>query len=154
VRALFTTQPGHGHFHPLVPLVPLARALAGAGHEVGVACAPAFGPTVAASGLRALPAGWDWLAEGGTARGFPDLADLPGPQRLAGVVEVTARRMADDPLALASEWPFDVIVRETMELGRCLAAERLGVPHAVVETVTLQPGQRALIAAPSPAPTR
>jgi UDP:flavonoid glycosyltransferase YjiC (YdhE family) len=75
MRVLFTTSPGVGHFHPLVPL---ARALAAAGHEVAVACARAFGPTVAATGLQSVSAGVDWLAEEGPERAFPELATIPG----------------------------------------------------------------------------
>ena len=39
MRALVTTQPLAGHFHPVVPL---ARRLAAAGHDVAVACSPSF----------------------------------------------------------------------------------------------------------------
>lgn len=52
MRVLFTTQPGVGHFHPLVPL---ARALLAAGHAVAVACAPSFAPLVEVAGLTARP---------------------------------------------------------------------------------------------------
>ena len=37
MRVLFTTQPGAGHFHPLVPL---AQALRDVGHDVAFAGAP------------------------------------------------------------------------------------------------------------------
>ena len=56
---------------------------------------------------------------------------------------VTAGRTAADLLALAAAWPFDLVVRDTNELGGCLAAERLGVPHAVVEVVAPWPGDGA-----------
>ncbi len=52
MRALFTTTAGSGHFHPLVPV---ARVLVEAGHEVAVAAPGSFGPTVEASGFRASP---------------------------------------------------------------------------------------------------
>ena len=39
MRALFTSFPGYGHFHPLVPL---ARAVQDAGHSVAFATAEPF----------------------------------------------------------------------------------------------------------------
>ena len=54
MKFLFTTQPGYGHFFPMVPL---ARALVGAGHEVAFATAADFCPAVAKEGFTALPAG-------------------------------------------------------------------------------------------------
>lgn len=150
MRVLFTTQPAVGHFHPLVPL---AHALTSAGHEVAVACAPAFCPTVAASGLPAIPAGLDWLEEDFEGA-FPALTAMPrGPGRLEWILAnvfagVTAERMAADLLALAPARPFDLVVRETIEFGGCLAAERLGIPHAVVQVITPWPGHEAVLTAP------
>src|SRR5467141_1019580 len=58
MRVLFTTLPGAGPFHPLVPL---AQTLQAAGHEVAFACARSYCPTVEATGFRCFPAGFDWL---------------------------------------------------------------------------------------------
>ena len=80
MRVLVTTQPGFGHFHPLVPL---AQALATAGHEVAVACAPSFRPTVESAGVRAVPAGIDWRVSG-MGDAFPSMrqaATFPEAQR-------------------------------------------------------------------------
>ncbi|HEV2121673.1 MAG TPA: glycosyltransferase [Chloroflexota bacterium] len=151
MRVLFTTQPAVGHFHPLVPL---AQALVAAGHEVAVACAPAFSPTVAAGGLRPLPAGLDWLEEDNFEHHFPRLAGMPpGPGRVAWIMAnvfagVTAERMVADLLTLAATWPFDLVVRETQEFGGCLAAERLGLPHAVVQVVAPRPRAREILVEP------
>jgi UDP:flavonoid glycosyltransferase YjiC (YdhE family) len=154
MRALITTQPGFGHFHPLVPL---AQALAAAGHEVAVACAPSFCPTVESAGLRAVPAGIDWRVSG-MGDAFPGMRQawaLPEAQRqplafrevFAGA---TAARMAADVLALTERWRPAVVVRGTYEFGGCLAAERLGVPHASVEVGAFypEPVLRQLAAAP------
>lgn len=56
MRVLFTSTPGYGHFHPLVPI---ARALAAVGHAVAFACPTSFVATIEAAGFRAFPAGFD-----------------------------------------------------------------------------------------------
>jgi Erythromycin biosynthesis protein CIII-like, N-terminal domain len=48
------------------------------------------------------------------------------------LADIAAGRMVPDLLAIAREWEPDLIVREGMELGGCIAAERLGIPHASV----------------------
>ena len=129
MRVLFTTQPGIGMFHPLVPF---ARALEAAGHEVAVACADCFRPDVEATGLAALPAGIDWRNDLMT-QSFPD-APPPGPARMPWINTLwrytTARAMVPDLLAIAERWRPDLFVREGLEYGACLAAELLGLPHA------------------------
>src|SRR5215213_4953782 len=69
MRVLFTTQPATSHLHPLVPL---ARALREAGHEVTFACAEPFRPEVEASGIASFPAGLNWLVAD-AERYFPQL---------------------------------------------------------------------------------
>ncbi|MGH3544566.1 MAG: hypothetical protein ACRDPW_01320, partial [Mycobacteriales bacterium] len=46
----------------------------------------------------------------------------------------TARNFVPDLLALSRLWPPDLIVHDAAEYGGCLAAEILGVPHAVART--------------------
>ena len=159
MRVLFTVQPSTGHLHPLVPV---ARALTAAGHEVAVCSAPSFRPEVEAFGLTHLDAGLDWLtADHSTWTAFPPMPP-PGPEFGKFVVtvfaDVTARLMAPDVIAVAREWRPDVIVRESMEYGGCLAAEALGLPHASIAgngysavdspDVTYFPGNRRLVAPP------
>ncbi|MEV1117608.1 nucleotide disphospho-sugar-binding domain-containing protein [Actinosynnema sp. NPDC049800] len=54
MRFLFTAWPTPSH---LFPLVPLANALIGAGHEVRVASAPSLADAIRACGLTAVPLG-------------------------------------------------------------------------------------------------
>ena len=56
MRVLFTTQPSSGHWHPLVPL---AQALKGKGHEVAFASTPGFCSAIEAKGFRCFRAGMD-----------------------------------------------------------------------------------------------
>jgi UDP:flavonoid glycosyltransferase YjiC (YdhE family) len=143
VRVLFTLLPATGSLHPLVPV---ARAAAEAGHDVGFACAPSFGAEVTAHGFDAYPAGIDFqfsqpdyfpvlVAHAGVA--MPDMASLTGHARHAWVTEnlfigAVARRMLPDLLALGGSWRPDLIVRDSSEFSGCVAAEALGVPHAAV----------------------
>src|SRR5689334_17324413 len=146
MRVLVTTQPATGQLHPLVPL---ARTLAAAGHDARVACAPALAPQVAASGLRAVPAGLDFAmgALDPLVRRFPALPPRPQPGSAASVAwtwanifaGVAAARMVPDLLALARSWMPDLVVRAHTELGGCVAAERLGIPHATAGAPTFNP---------------
>jgi UDP:flavonoid glycosyltransferase YjiC (YdhE family) len=130
MRVLFTTLPLAGHFHPLVPI---ARALAAAGHEVAFAARAAFAPAVEHAGFRAFPAGLDRDPE----EVLPQLRTLGGRDRVAFTArEVFAglrpRHLIPDLLALAAAWPPDLLVREEREYGGCIAAERLGLPYAAI----------------------
>ncbi|HEY8291724.1 MAG TPA: glycosyltransferase, partial [Thermomicrobiales bacterium] len=148
MRMLFTTLQMSGHFHPLVPI---ARAAVAAGHEVAVACAASFVPTVERAGFRAFPAGFD-----DRGRSAPEL--FPGfikemaaltywalPNIFVGVYAVA---MAPDLLTIAREWHPDLIVRDSHEYGGCVAAEVLGIPHASIRTASpsSQYGLRHLVA--------
>jgi len=145
MRVLLTTQPAVGHFHPMVPL---ARALTAAGHEVRVAASASFLPTVEASGLRGVPAGRDWL-EQDALKVFPDvLAEMSRRgggmdaqiwAEIHGFVDMTAPQMMEDVLTLSGSWRPDLIVRDPVEFGGPLAAEDLGIPHAVAGFVMPQP---------------
>jgi MGT family glycosyltransferase len=138
MRVLFTCLPQSGHFHPLVPI---ARALRDAGHEVAFACPAGFAPTVEAAGFTAFPAGFE-------ERGQPIPALFPGSTRQSGAeraiwvtaqlfVGVYAAAMAANLLGVCRAWPPDLIVRDGGEFGGCVAAEALGLPHASVRTGAL-----------------
>lgn len=159
MRVLFTVQPSTGHLHPLVPV---ARALGAAGHDVVVASSASFKNEVEAFGLKHVPAGLDWMtADHSTWTYFPPMPP-PGPEFAQFVVtvfaDITAAAMAPDVLEIAGGWRPDLVVREAMEYGGCLAAERLGIPHASVggngysaidsPDVHYFPGNRRMVAEP------
>jgi UDP:flavonoid glycosyltransferase YjiC (YdhE family) len=143
MRVLFTLLPATGSLHPLVPV---ARVLTDAGHEVRFACAASFGPSVEEHGFASCSAGVDFLfsqpdyfpkliAEAGVP--MPDMAQLTGLARHAWVTEnlfirAAARRMLPDVLTLADVWRPDLVVRESSEYSGCVAAEALGIPHVSV----------------------
>jgi UDP:flavonoid glycosyltransferase YjiC (YdhE family) len=117
---------------------------------------------VEAFGLPHLDAGLDWITSDHSTWGaFPPMPP-PGPEFGAFVVrvfaDITARHMVPDLLEISDTWRPDLIVRESMEYGGCLAAERLGVPHASIggngysavdsPEVHYFPGNRRLVAEP------
>ncbi len=132
MRVLFTTLPAYGSFQPLAPV---ARALIEAGHEVAFAASPTFCRVVTRAGFRCVPAGLDWSLDDKDAV-FASVRTMLGPQAapFAPVRDVfagfMAPRLVPDVLAFARATPFDVLVRDPLEFGGCVAAEVLGLPHA------------------------
>jgi UDP:flavonoid glycosyltransferase YjiC (YdhE family) len=120
MRFLFTTIPGSGHFHPLVPT---ARALQSRGHDVSFAASPTFAPAIEAAGFEAHPAGPAWLE---------NLGDPVMQKILAGefFVDLIRMGMVEDVMRAASATGADVIVRGSGELGGLVAAAILDIPVA------------------------
>jgi len=130
VRILFSFTGEAGH---LEPLVPIARAARAAGHAVAFASHPGLVDAVRARGLAAYATG---------------PAATPGPPQRKPLLEVSMEReyqvlrdvfgrrlaheQADGVLALCASWRPDVIVRDEVDFGAAVAAERLGLPHASV----------------------
>ena len=137
MRVLLTTQPGHGHFRPLLPL---ASALVAAGHEVRIGSSASFAPVVEREGLTAEAVGLDFLH--GDDSTIPEhLRPPPEANTLATFfaykfVRMTAGRLAADVVARAVHWRPDLIVRETTEYGGSLAAQALGVPSAALQVAS------------------
>ncbi len=126
MRVLCTTHPGYGHLHPLVPL---ARGLQAAGHEVAVATAASFSPAIETAGLMALAAGPDWLQSESEAS-MPGFMHAEGPAQFLTLAELATQGTVDDLLAIGDEWAPDVILRDATEYAGWVAAEKLGIPHA------------------------
>ncbi len=140
----FTCLPFLGHVHPLVPL---ARALADAGHAVAFATGPSLCPLVEANGCRAFPVGFDPQGRDWSAL-FPHLLNIPaGPARTAWfdgrIFGFMAECAVPDLLRVAARWRPDVVVREPWEYGGCVAAEHLGLPHATVGVGAFHPADHA-----------
>jgi UDP:flavonoid glycosyltransferase YjiC (YdhE family) len=140
MKALFTLLPATGSLHPLLPL---ARNLMDSGHQVLFACAPSFRAEVEQHGFESRPAGLDFLFSRPdyfqilVAEAAVDVPPLSGYERQAWVtnnlfIGAAGRRMLPDVVSLAQAWEADVIVRESSEYSGCVAAEKLGIPHASV----------------------
>jgi UDP:flavonoid glycosyltransferase YjiC (YdhE family) len=137
VRVLLTTQPGYGHFRPLLPL---ATALLADGHDVRVGTSASFVPVVEREGLRAKPVGLDFV-HGDESTIPPELRPPPEADTLATFfahkfVRITGGRLAADVVAMADRWRPDLIVRETTEYGGSLAAQALGIPSAALQVAS------------------
>lgn len=145
MRALFTCSLGMGHLHPLVPI---ARATEDAGHDVAFAVPAPLVSSVQRCGFRAFPAGMSEPA----SVAFPELRGLRGHDEtvlVSGRIRpAQAAAMARDLLGVISEWRPDILIRETSELGGCIAAERFGIPYVVVEVLAMGLGEerRSLLA--------
>ena len=120
MRFLFTTIPGSGHFHPLVPT---ARALQRRGHDVAFAASPTFAPAIEAAGFEAHPAGPSWLE---------NLSDPVMQQIMAGefFVDLIRMGMVEGVIRAAKATGADVIVRGSGELGGLVAGAILDLPVA------------------------
>lgn len=134
MRVLFTTQPAASHWYQLVPL---AQALESAGHEVAFASTPGFCPTIEAKGFRSFRAGADETEE--EARQIREQVakseELPPqvPAMRYGFAGIRADRTLPDLLAIILDWNPHVVVREHTEFAGCVAAERVGIPHATYQ---------------------
>lgn len=131
---LCTCLPGYGHF---LPVLPFARALAAAGHEVAFATAADFCPKVESAGFVAHPAGISMAEQlEQAARRFPEQhAMAPSKERFCAFVPrmlagVAAPARAADLVPLAREWEPDVVVHEETEFAGPVAAAAVGVPYA------------------------
>ena len=132
MRVLFTLNPGIGHFHPLVLL---AQAVIRAGHEVLFATARAMEPMLTRVGFPFVTAGIRARDQIGSA--LPDLGSLTATDRADFVwrhvfAGTLAHAMAADLVTIMRTWRPHVLVREESELGGCVAAERLDIPHVAV----------------------
>ncbi len=140
MRALFTTHSIHSHWHPLVPL---ARALEAAGHEVAFATTPTFCLTIEAAGFSALPAGRRDTPEERRAREEQRARLTPLQDTDYTVGEVFGREVGErslpDLLAIMRDWRPDVVVRENSEIAGCVAAESEGIAHAVLQITAMWP---------------
>ncbi len=145
---LVTACPGFGH---LLPVLPLATTAAARGHDVVVATGADLGAVVEQSGVRHRVMGpASLVAAFGRIEG---LDDRHGPRRLLqvlseGFATILASEFAEGVTELAAEWQPDVIVREDMEMGSWIAAERLGIPSVVVQATAWRPSIRRVAADP------
>jgi UDP:flavonoid glycosyltransferase YjiC (YdhE family) len=127
--------------------VPLATALRAAGHDVAFATTPVACASLGDLGFRCFPVGIDdWLVEPGaapTARHDP--ATPVATVWVDVFVNIRAQQALPDLLATCEAWRPDLLVREMTEFAGCVAAERVGIPHAAVQVGAWRPDLHTLI---------
>jgi UDP:flavonoid glycosyltransferase YjiC (YdhE family) len=127
MRALFTFVGGRGHFEPLAPI---ARAAVAAGHDVAFASGGLIEAVEAAGfeGFTVAP-----LRPPPPRRPL-QAADMERERRLLREVmfDRAARERIPAVIELCGAWRPDVLVCDEADLGSRVAAERLGLPYAVV----------------------
>lgn len=155
MRALFTSNPGLGHLHPMLPL---AVALRARGHDVGWAVAAEACPRIEAAGFTAFPAGIDGPRRRAEFdRCLAEVAPLPPDQRPdrmfpAFFGKVCTPPMLDDLLPVVDRWRPALIVNDASELAAPLAAQLRGIPHVTHAFGALLPEPRVAAAADAVAP--
>jgi UDP:flavonoid glycosyltransferase YjiC (YdhE family) len=141
VRVLCSCLPGFGHFHPMVPL---ARAVTEAGHEVAFATAPRFSERVVApAGFLAFPAGVSPVVVEEETAGLPEVAALGprdvwpfGAHMFAGVA---AARKVPDLVEVVERWDPALVVHGAIDFAGPVAAARAGLPSVNHGVGALQP---------------
>ena len=145
MRVLFTSPAGLGHIHPMVPL---ARAMAGRGHDV-LWAAPVDGVGhVERAGLRAVTTGAAGLTRPAEVRRrFPEL-DALSPAEMPNVIfgkmfgAVAAPAILDELARVALEWHPDLVVADAAEFAGHIVAAELGVPSVTKGFGPLLPERR------------
>ncbi len=139
MRALFTCLPGYGDFFPLVPY---GRALETAGHHVAFVTHADFLPVVERAGFDAFAGGAHILIDEGLAE-LRASWTTPLDQILhiytLSLCNYLPERMIPDLLRIAEAWQPDIIIREWLEFGGCVAAELMDIPHAVAGPMEFYP---------------
>ncbi|MEU7160271.1 glycosyltransferase [Streptomyces chrestomyceticus] len=135
-----TGSPSHGR-----ALLPLARALAGAGHAVTVATTPEVAPVFAADAVTVETCLPRIDFGSGQQENADEAADADGMSdedrhmrmlldRLMGDMAVESHEVLAE---LARTVRPDVIIRDGMDFGACLLAERLGIPQLPIPAGTV-----------------
>jgi UDP:flavonoid glycosyltransferase YjiC (YdhE family) len=135
MRVLVTSTPGTGHLHPLVPL---ARELVLAGHEVLWATAPSSCRNVERFGFPTAPCGLDGDIRLGMFRErAAHIGELPPRQRRAVMLpvmfgDVAAPAMRLDLVEVFDNFRPQLVVHEFAELAAAPMAKARGIACVTV----------------------
>ena len=127
MKVWFSIIPGHGHFFPMIPL---ARALGEAGHQVTFCTSASYGEVVRANGFASLAVGPDYTQA--SAKG-----DTTDPEvtrdRVVKMMFMDAPPLILDSLLEQFEVQRpDVMLVDPVEGGAMLAGEAAGIPFGAV----------------------
>ncbi len=133
MRMLFSAHPMWSH---VMPMIPLARALQHAGHEVAFASAPNFDlPSEHGVPVRAV--GPDWDRDPEIIRLLSEARSHTGPAHAKFMLrEIFAGsaglRCVPDLQELIADWRPDVVITEATELASASVAEQLDIPYGIM----------------------
>jgi UDP:flavonoid glycosyltransferase YjiC (YdhE family) len=148
MRVLITSISGYGH---LQPLLPLAKALVEARHEVAIATGPELQHRAESAGFTAFDVGIsiDEAFER-LAMLFPDQPyNRLAPSEILGWYlphlfgEVLTPAMLGDLELLVRSWKPDIVLHETWEFASPIAAASAGIP-SICQTLGLRMDDRIL----------
>ncbi|WP_129308660.1 nucleotide disphospho-sugar-binding domain-containing protein [Streptomyces sp. L2] len=134
MRVLMLNTPVPTHFSPLLPL---AWALRGEGHEVVAAVQPDVVDTALTAGLHTVSIGDPYHVEDLLSGGLPpgkrprEVRPRPDAAGLAGgakVWQMHAKYLVEEHLAFARRYRPDLIVADMMEYSSLIVGGVLGVP--------------------------
>ena len=137
MRILLSGVPAFGH---LLPLAPLARAAADAGHDVALLTSSGMAEAVAPDFpaidvLAGGPMPEAVFAEVGRRTGNPDAAANPTPEAVAEFFAGARVDLSiDEALASARTWKPDLLLAEATDFVGPLVAAALDLPWSIVAT--------------------
>ncbi|MFF7239059.1 nucleotide disphospho-sugar-binding domain-containing protein [Streptomyces collinus] len=134
MRVLVISTPVDTHFLPMLPLI---RALADAGHEILVTGQPDVTDAAAAAGLATVTFGEAFHSEDLRGGRRPagkrpiEVSGRPDRQQIGGVAQVWRNHVPyflPDYLKVAREWRADLVLSEHMEFAGSIIGALLGIP--------------------------
>ena len=132
MRALLTCRPLAGHYRPMLPL---ARALAEAGHEVAFASGEPVDGEAEAEGFTVFRVGLALDSVEPLARRVRDRAASLPPSQVRPLlftelfVRVELEPRANDLLKIVEQWAPHVVVHDVAEFAAPLVATLVGIPY-------------------------
>ena len=132
MRALLTCRPLAGHYRPMLPL---ARALAEAGHEVAFASGEPVAGEAEVEGFTAFRVGLALDSMEPFARRVRNLAASLAPSQVRPLVftelfvGVELEPRANDLFKIVEQWAPHVVVHDVAEFAAPLVATLVGIPY-------------------------
>lgn len=132
MRVIFSTVPGLGH---MIPLLPLARAFAGQGHQVAVLASAGLAEFLVDEPVEHLQAGpmYDVLFDEVDRRAAHDARGDAAPEGVAAFFGAVRLDLgADEAVQVATAWSPDLIVSDVYDTIGPLVSTTLRVPLAML----------------------
>jgi len=141
LKFLFTSIPGTGHIHPLIPT---AQALISRGHHAMFATAESSVGLLRRLGFEATPVGPNWL-EGSDDPISSQLLALNNRGHNRLFVELASMGAVPQLIEICARWRPNAILSEHTEFAGRLAGELASIPVAV--QLVANPPPRAVVGA-------